>query len=121
MIRIFAIITIFAFLISCAEKEPASVEFELEEITVSELNEAYANGKYSSQQVVEQYLARIDALNKKGPHLNAVIAVNPDALKIAEALDEERSQNGPRSPMHGIPVLLKDNIDTKDNMPTTAG
>lgn len=96
-------------------------DFELDEITVSQLNDAYASGKYTAVDVVRLYLARIEALNKKGPHLNAVIMVNPDALKIAAALDEERAKSGPRGPMHGIPVILKDNINTKDKMPTTAG
>ena len=95
-------------LFSCAPKEPETTKFELEEITVSELNEAYESGKYTAEFVVEQYLTRIKDLNKNGPHLNAVIATNPDALKIAQALDVERAQSGPRSPMHGIPVLLKD-------------
>lgn len=96
-------------------------EFELDEITVSDLNEAYESGKYTSVKVVELYLERIEKLNKKGPHLNAVISINPDALEIAERLDQERIEGKVRGPLHGIPVLLKDNIDTKDNMPTTAG
>lgn len=126
MTRIFAGIIVALLLISCAEQErpmakPSIHEFELDEITVSELNEAYDSGKYTAVQVVELYIERIEALNKVGPHLNAVIAVNPDALAIAADLDAERATNGPRSPMHGIPVLLKDNINTKDPMPTTAG
>lgn len=96
-------------------------DFELDEITVVELNKAYDEGAYTARLVTELYIKRIEDLNKRGPHLNAVIAVNPDALEIADALDAERATNGPRGPLHGIPVLLKDNIDTKDNMPTTAG
>ncbi len=96
-------------------------EFELDEITVAELGEAYQSGKYTARQVTELYISRIEALNKKGPRLNAVIAINPDALEIAAALDKEREEQGPRGPMHGIPVLLKDNIDTADPIPTTAG
>ncbi len=95
--------------------------FELDEITVVELSEAYQSGKYTSKQVTQLYLDRIDALNEQGPRLNAVISINPDALNIAEALDKEYRETGPRGPMHGIPVLLKDNIDTHDPMPTTAG
>jgi len=126
MIRNFTALLIAVLLMSCAEQEPPLVEpsiheFELDEITISELNQAYDSGKYSAVQVVELYISRIEALNKVGPHLNAIIAVNPDALAIAAALDSERATSGPRSPMHGIPVLLKDNIDTKDPMPTTAG
>lgn len=121
-----------ALLSSCAEapmqaeveKEQVEVsihDFVLDEITVAELNEAYENGTYTAEKVVELYLGRIEALNKQGPRLNAVISVNPDAITIARALDQERAEKGSRGPMHGIPVLLKDNIDTKDNMPTTAG
>ncbi|MBT5072531.1 MAG: amidase [Kordiimonadaceae bacterium] len=126
MIRIFASLLVAMLLISCAEQEapmaePSIHEFELDEITISELNEAYDSGKYTAVQVVELYISRIEALNKVGPHLSAIIAVNPDALTIAAALDAERATSGPRSPMHGIPVLLKDNINTSDPMPTTAG
>lgn len=126
MIKNFIVILILGLLFSCAEQEQVEIvptihEFELNEITVAELNDAYESGKYTAVQVTELYISRIEALNKKGPHLNAVIAVNPDALEIAAALDVERAATGPRSPMHGIPVLLKDNIDTKDKMPTTAG
>ncbi len=96
-------------------------DFELDEITIADLNEAYDSGKYSAVQVVQLYLNRIEQLNKKGPHLNAVISINPDALAIAAKLDAERKVSGARSLMHGIPVLLKDNIDTIDKMPTTAG
>jgi len=96
-------------------------EFGLDEITVEELNEAYENGKYTAFDVVNLYLERIELLNKQGPHLNAVISINPDALKIAAALDDERKNGNIRGPLHGIPILLKDNIDTKDRMPTTAG
>ncbi len=102
-------------------KEANINEFELDEITLAELGNAYDSGKYTAVQVTELYISRIEALNKKGPHLNAVIAINPDAIKIAAGLDAERAANGPRGPMHGVPVLLKDNIDTKDPMPTTAG
>ncbi len=115
------ILVLMTLLVSCAQKEQNVAEFELNEITVRELNDAFESGKYTSVQIVELYLERIDALNKKGPHLNAVIAINPDAVEIAKALDKERAENGPRGPMHGIPVLLKDNIDTMDRMPATAG
>jgi len=131
MNRIFLVLISAFILMSCGEVEqfgrdnPSEMlsidEFELDEVTVSELNEAFETGKYTARQVVELYISRIEALNKKGPHLNAVIAINPDALKIADALDQERAISGPRGAMHGIPVLLKDNIDSKDNMPTTAG
>lgn len=95
--------------------------FELNEITVEELNAAFKSGKYTSQGVVKLYLSRIAKLNKNGPRLNAVISINPDAINIASALDQEREKGMIRGPLHGIPVLLKDNIDTRDHMPTTAG
>src|SRR5687768_17764593 len=79
------------------------------------------SGRLTSKQITQQYLDRIQAIDKAGPTLNAVIEVNPDALAHAEAMDQERKARGPRGPMHGIPVLLKDNIATKDRMQTTAG
>ncbi|MCX7706735.1 MAG: amidase family protein, partial [Anaerolineae bacterium] len=71
--------------------------------------------------LVENYLARIEAIDRAGPRLNSVIEVNPDALEIAAALDRERAERGPRGPLHGVPILVKDNIDTADKMQTTAG
>src|SRR5205823_616265 len=68
-----------------------------------------------------KYLARIDAIDRRGPGLRSVLEVNPDALALADALDNERKGKGPRGPLHGIPVLIKDNIDTADRMATTAG
>lgn len=78
-------------------------------------------GEVDSEQLVSWYLERIEAIDRNGPRLNAVIEINPDALQIARALDQERRQSGPRGPMHGIPVILKANIDTADHMHTTAG
>ncbi len=80
-----------------------------------------ASGKYSSQQITQLYLGRIDAIDKKGPSLNSVIELNPEALTIAKALDDERKNGKVRGPLHGIPILIKDNIDTADKMQTTAG
>src|SRR6185503_12355699 len=71
--------------------------------------------------IAEAYLARIDELDRRGPTVNSVIETNPDALAIADALDRERRDKGARGPLHGIPVLIKDNIDTADRMKTTAG
>ncbi len=79
------------------------------------------SGRYSARSITEMYLARIEAVDKQGPLLNSVIEVNPDALAIADSLDKERKEKGPRGPLHGIPVLIKDNIDTADRMATTAG
>jgi amidase len=79
------------------------------------------SGKYTAHQLVKKYLDRIDDIDKDGPRLNSVIEVNPDAMAIAEALDRERKEKGARGPLHGIPILIKDNIDTADRMMTTAG
>ena len=95
--------------------------FELDEITIAELQAGMTAGKYNARAIAEKYLARIDQIDKNGPAINAVIEINPDALAIAEALDKERADKGARGPLHGIPVLIKDNIDTADNMMTTAG
>ena len=100
---------------------PEVPPFELEEITIAELQDAMKSGKYTAQGITEKYLARIDAADKRGPAVNSVIEVNPDALAIAEASDKERKQKGAHGPLHGIPVLIKDNIDTADKMMTTAG
>ncbi len=101
-----------------AEEVPA---FELDEITIGELQDGMKSGKYSAHAITEKYLARIAAIDKSGPSVNSVIETNPDALEIAEALDKERKEKGPRGPLHGIPVLIKDNIATADRMQTTAG
>jgi amidase len=96
-------------------------EFELDELTIDDLQQAMQAGKYSSRGLTEKYLARIQDIDKGGPRINSVIEVNPEALEIAEALDRERKDKGARGPLHGIPLLIKDNIDTADRMNTTAG
>ncbi len=101
-----------------AQEIPA---FELDEVTVADLQQGMASGKYTARSLVEKYLARIDVLDKRGQTVNSVIELNPDALNIADTLDRERKEKGPRGPLHGIPVLIKDNIDTADLMMTTAG
>jgi len=95
--------------------------FDVTEKTVAQLQAAMVSGKTSAQQLVRLYLARIATIDKAGPKLNSIIELNPDALAIAAALDAERKAKGPRGPLHGIPVLLKDNIATADRMQTTAG
>ena len=95
--------------------------FPLEEATVAELQGAMASGRMSAEQVTRLYLERIQAVDRSGPSVNSVIELNPDALAIARALDAERAAGKVRGPMHGIPVLIKDNIDTADRMQTTAG
>ena len=95
--------------------------FELEEITISELQDGMKSGRFTARALAEKYLARIDEIDKRGPAVNAIIELNPDALAIADGLDQERKSKGPRGPLHGIPMLIKDNIDTGDRMMTTAG
>ena len=95
--------------------------FELDEITIDQLQDGMKSGKYTAQAITEKYLARIEEIDKQGPAINSVIEVNPDAAEIAESLDRERKQKGARGPLHGIPILIKDNIDTADKMMTTAG
>jgi amidase len=95
--------------------------FELDELTIAELQSGMASGKYSAHSLARKYLDRIDDVDKHGPAINSVIELNPDALSIASDLDKERKAKGPRGPLHGIPVLIKDNIDTHDRMTTTAG
>src|SRR6266571_7518508 len=93
----------------------------LEEATIGELQAAMASGQLTARRLAEMYLERIQTLDKSGPTLNSILEVNPAALEIADALDRERQANGPRGPLHGIPILLKDNIATADRMQTTAG
>ncbi len=95
--------------------------FILDEVSIAELQGWMAAGRFSAVDLVKKYLARIAAVDRHGPSLNAVIELNPDALSIAAALDRERRAKGPRGSLHGIPVLIKDNIDTHDRMTTTAG
>src|SRR5215510_1966893 len=94
--------------------------FSLEDATIAQIQEAVAAGALSSERLVELYLARIAAYDRAGPRLNSIIYVNPNAKAEAAALDKERAEKGPRGPLHGIPVLLKDNVDVAD-MPTTNG
>jgi len=95
--------------------------FEYAEATITELQRAQGEGKLQARSIAEAYFARMDAIDRAGPGLNSVIERNPDALDIADALDRERKERGPRSVLHGIPILIKDNIATADRMETTAG
>jgi len=99
----------------------AAAPSEFNEATIAELQSMMSKGHLSSTELVEYYLARIHALDKRGPRVNSILEVNPDAISIALALDKERHTKGPRGPLHGIPVVLKDNIDTADKLHTTAG
>jgi amidase len=95
--------------------------FELDEITIDDLSRGMQTGRYTARRIAQLYLARIEATNRRGPMLRAVIETNPDAIEIAESLDAERKQGKIRGPMHGIPVLLKANIGTADKTHTSAG
>jgi amidase len=90
-------------------------------VTIAVLQSGIVSGKYTARSITEKYLARIEAIDRHGPAVNSVIELNPDALAMADALDRERRAKGPRGPLHGIPVLIKDNIATRDQMQTTAG
>ena len=103
------------------DRQAVQAGFELEEATIESMQEWMASGRYTSRRLTELYLQRIADLDREGPALNAISEVNPDALTIASALDEERQAKGPRGPLHGIPIVIKDNIDTADRMTTTAG
>jgi amidase len=101
-----------------AETRPA---FDLEEATIADLQQRMQSGRETARSLVEKYVARIDAIDRNGPALHSVLELNPEALAIADRLDSERKTRGPRGPLHGIPILLKDNIATADRLMTTAG
>jgi amidase len=98
-----------------------NTDFEINEVTISQLQQYLQSGKYTSEKLVSFYLNRIRKIDKAGPVLNSVIEINPDAIDISVQLDKERKSGKVRSPLHGIPVLIKDNIGTADKMLTTAG
>ena len=100
-------------------KETTSFSFET--MSIAELQAYYKDGTFSVVEITEAYLDRIHEIDIEGPALNSIIQINPDAIAIAEQLDEELKNGASRGPLHGVPVILKDNIDTHDNMFTTAG
>jgi amidase len=102
-------------------QQAAAIAQDVVEVSIAELQARMAAGKLSARELVLKYVARINALDQAGTMVRSVLEVNPDVLAIADALDAERRARGPRGPLHGIPILLKDNIDTADNMLTTAG
>ncbi len=112
----------FIVLNSCEQKKEVvkTDHSYLEEITIVQLQEGYKNGKFAIEQVVKDYLTRIEEIDKSGPELNSIIFINPEAIKMAQQLDKELASGKSRGPLHGIPIILKDNIDTHD-MPTTGG
>jgi amidase len=100
-----------------AHSPPESIE----ELSLADIAAAFAEGRFTSQQLTKDYLARIERLDRHGPNLRAVIETNPRALDIAAELDAERKSRGPRGPLHGVPILIKDNVETSDHMMSTAG
>ncbi len=115
-----ACLALVGIAVTSAPVDAAGDKFVLEEATISSIHAAMKAGTLTARELVSMYLKRIDANDQKGPALNAVILINPNALKEAEALDAKFKKSGFSGPLHGIPVLLKDNVETKD-MPTTAG
>src|SRR5262245_22619774 len=110
--------------VSAPQKTPAAWHvkpFEFEEVSVADLQRRLASGELTSAGLTRSYLRRIAELDQKGPRVKAVLELNPDALAIAQESDRERKARGRRGPLHGVPVLLKDNIDTHDRTTTTAG
>lgn len=117
MIRLIALCFLSGLAACAPEPEPR----DYSELDIGTLQSLMEQGDLTSEQLTEFYLYRIESVDRNGPSLNSIIEVNPDALVIARALDEERAASGPRGPMHGIPVVLKANIDTRDKLDTTAG
>src|SRR6185369_13963474 len=104
-----------------ASTDSSPADFELDEVSITDLQRHIQSGRYSAHSLVEKYVSRIHEIDKAGPALNSIIELNPDAESIAANLDRERKDKGARGPLHGIPILIKDNIDTADRMMTTAG
>ncbi len=117
----------FSFLFNSCKNENQNTEknnyydFKYLEWDVDKLHKGYINGDFTIVEVITEFISRIENIDKNGPELNSIIIVNPDALNIASTLDEEISKGMVRGPLHGIPIVIKDNIDTKDKMPNTAG
>src|SRR5437899_233686 len=106
---------------AASDEQRATTGFSLEEATFADLAQRMESGRATSRSIVQEYLRRIDAIDRSGPTLRSVIETNPDALAIADRLDAERKAGRVRGPLHGVPILLKDNIATADAMMTTAG
>ena len=117
MLAAFALIA----LASCTPQGGARGGYNVEEKTIAQLQADMTAGQVTSEQITQAYLDRIERIDRAGPNLNSVLALNPDAIAQARALDQERAQGHVRGPLHGIPILIKDNIETQDNVATTAG
>ena len=124
---LFIILLLFSLSFTSCKTEPAveniaiADDFSFEKLTVTQLKKMYTDGTYTIEQVTQKYLDHIDAIENEGPKLNSIIQVNPDAIAIAQQLDQELKDGKSRGALHGIPIIIKDNIDTHDNMFTTAG
>jgi amidase len=121
LLRAGALVGVSALVGAAMGDEPGPPPFEWEEVGIAQLQEAMRSGKATAASLTRQYLARIAQVDKGPGGVNSVIELNPDAMAIAETLDEERKTRGARGPLHGIPVMVKDNLDTHDRMMTTAG
>src|SRR5438876_549878 len=107
--------------LATSTRAPDVKPFELDEMTIADLQAGMSSGKFTARSITEKYLTRIEAIDKQGPAINSVLELNTDALAMADNLDKERKDKGTRGPLHGIPILIKDNIDTADSMETTSG
>ncbi len=116
----FLILLLLAFGCTQPKSDTTEAPFQFEEVTIDKLTDGYENGDFTIRKVVEAYLQRIEEIDQSGPGLNAYIEINPDAVAVADELDRELQEGNSRGVLHGIPVVLKDNVDTSD-MPTTAG
>src|SRR5438132_12144294 len=117
---VLVIVLVAATFSPAAQAPPPSRAFDLEEATIADLQRRMESGQDTARSLTEKYLARIEAIDRQGPALHSVIETNPDALAVADRLDAERKSKGPRGSLHGVPILLKDNIATADRMMTTA-
>jgi Asp-tRNA(Asn)/Glu-tRNA(Gln) amidotransferase A subunit family amidase len=115
-----ALLLAFSAAAMASTSTPPATQFDLQTATLEDINKAFDAGALTSEKLTQLYLKRIEAYDKRGPHINAVITLNPKALETARALDQERKAKGPRSRLHGVPVVLKDLFDTKD-LPTSGG
>src|SRR4051812_11710235 len=107
--------------VSAAAAQVSARSFELDDIPLSQLSEGLRSGRWTSRKLAELYLRRIEEVDRKGPQLRAIIELNPDVLRDADRLDRERKNGGANGPLFGIPILLKDNIDSAGRMATSAG
>ena len=123
IVFIFCLLSTLLLLVSCHTDKQSGQDFSfpLNEITIDEIHRGYDSGRYTVKEIVSQYINRINNIDQAGPEINSVIIVNPDAVKIADSLDQIQKRGKNKGLLFGIPVLLKDNIDTHDKMPTTAG